>query len=130
MWVARPEVLRRAWMAWVAHALRSTSGRATQLCLAFEQVVEKECLLDGAVFSDSTTRTNPPAGNRGGSGRRVALTSARKRPMRHRRAGLTWLLLALAPLPSARAQDAGHAFFEKKIRPLLVEHCYACHSAG
>ena len=24
----------------------------------------------------------------------------------------------------------GVAFFEKSIRPLLVEHCYACHSAG
>jgi mono/diheme cytochrome c family protein len=28
---------------------------------------------------------------------------------------------------SARADDA--AFFESKIRPILVEHCYECHSA-
>ena len=37
------------------------------------------------------------------------------------------LALALAPT-GARAQDT--EFFEKKIRPLLVEHCYECHSAG
>ncbi len=28
---------------------------------------------------------------------------------------------------SAAADDAGHKFFETKIRPLLVEHCYSCH---
>jgi hypothetical protein len=27
------------------------------------------------------------------------------------------------------ADDAGIEFFEKKIRPVLVEHCYQCHSA-
>jgi len=32
--------------------------------------------------------------------------------------------------PRAAAADApGHKFFEKKIRPVLVEHCYRCHSA-
>jgi mono/diheme cytochrome c family protein len=31
---------------------------------------------------------------------------------------------------SALAADpAGVAFFEQKIRPVLVEHCYSCHSA-
>ncbi|MBI3822796.1 MAG: PSD1 domain-containing protein [Planctomycetes bacterium] len=30
--------------------------------------------------------------------------------------------------PSAFGQDAGVEFFEKKIRPVLVQHCYACHS--
>ncbi|MEM7478676.1 MAG: DUF1549 domain-containing protein, partial [Planctomycetota bacterium] len=29
----------------------------------------------------------------------------------------------------ARAADS-HAFFEKKIRPVLVEHCYECHSSS
>jgi mono/diheme cytochrome c family protein len=29
----------------------------------------------------------------------------------------------------ARADDAGLDFFEKKVRPALVEHCYRCHSA-
>ena len=28
-----------------------------------------------------------------------------------------------------RADEAGIEFFEKKIRPLLVKHCYECHSA-
>ena len=33
----------------------------------------------------------------------------------------------LLSLPAAA--DPGTDFFEKKIRPVLVEHCYACHSA-
>ena len=28
----------------------------------------------------------------------------------------------------ARSSDAGVEFFEKKIRPVLAEHCYKCHS--
>jgi hypothetical protein len=42
-----------------------------------------------------------------------------------------FLLLALALLPLAGpvlAQDAGTGFFEQRIRPVLVEQCYACHS--
>lgn len=38
------------------------------------------------------------------------------------------LLAALAVLPAFAAED--HDFFEKRIRPLLVERCYQCHSAG
>src|SRR5438045_139730 len=41
------------------------------------------------------------------------------------------VLLLLAPM--ARAGDSardGVEFFEKRIRPLLVENCYKCHSAG
>lgn len=30
---------------------------------------------------------------------------------------------------AARADDAGIEFFEKKVRPLLVKHCYECHAA-
>jgi hypothetical protein len=37
---------------------------------------------------------------------------------------LAWLLLTAAPALAADAE-----FFEKKIRPLLAEHCYKCHSA-
>ena len=39
-------------------------------------------------------------------------------------------LLSAAMLPTGelRAQE-GVEFFEKKIRPVLIEHCYACHSA-
>ncbi|MEI7686613.1 MAG: c-type cytochrome domain-containing protein, partial [Planctomycetota bacterium] len=50
-----------------------------------------------------------------------------------RRAIISILIcLALAP-PGARGQgsapDSGRlAFFESKIRPILVEHCYRCHS--
>lgn len=37
------------------------------------------------------------------------------------------LLLSVALLSDA-AENADHAFFESKIRPVLVEHCYECHS--
>ena len=37
---------------------------------------------------------------------------------------LVWLLLGA--VVSAAAED--HAFFESKVRPILVEHCYDCHS--
>src|SRR5262245_41696722 len=39
------------------------------------------------------------------------------------------LLLALSPSAPVAASDPGVAFFEQKIRPVLVEHCYECHSA-
>jgi len=49
-----------------------------------------------------------------------------------------WLLLAACATaawsPAAEGQDSksaeGLAFFETRIRPVLVEHCYECHSAG
>jgi hypothetical protein len=45
----------------------------------------------------------------------------------------TYLVIALSVLASLKASAAqdteGGAFFETKIRPLLVEHCYECHSA-
>lgn len=39
-----------------------------------------------------------------------------------------WLVVA----PWARGAEAAidHAFFEKRIRPVLVDQCYACHSRG
>jgi hypothetical protein len=39
-------------------------------------------------------------------------------------------LALLFGLSAARAQDAGIEFFEKKIRPVLVEHCYECHAVS
>ncbi|HEX8914253.1 MAG TPA: DUF1549 domain-containing protein, partial [Humisphaera sp.] len=36
--------------------------------------------------------------------------------------------LAAAPAPAISPADA--QFFESKVRPVLVERCYACHSAG
>lgn len=41
--------------------------------------------------------------------------------------GLILLLLLVSPVSAA--DEAGIAFFEKKVRPVLVQHCYACHSA-
>ncbi|EDY20333.1 protein of unknown function DUF1549 [Chthoniobacter flavus Ellin428] len=38
------------------------------------------------------------------------------------------LVVVLAELPVVGA-DSGSALFESKIRPLLAEHCYECHSA-
>ncbi|MEK6257263.1 MAG: PSD1 and planctomycete cytochrome C domain-containing protein [Planctomycetota bacterium] len=40
------------------------------------------------------------------------------------------LVVLAASIPAARADDAGIDFFEKKIRPLLVEHCDECHSTN
>jgi hypothetical protein len=37
-------------------------------------------------------------------------------------------MIALGAGTSALAQDVGVDFFERKIRPVLAEHCYACHS--
>src|SRR5688572_22024252 len=48
-----------------------------------------------------------------------------RRVMRSRCAAL-FLLFAAAP--GARAQNAGIEFFETRIRPILVEHCYECHA--
>ena len=39
---------------------------------------------------------------------------------------LAWTLLCL---PAHGRQDDGAEFFEKKVRPLLAEHCYTCHSS-
>jgi len=41
----------------------------------------------------------------------------------------TALLLVIA-FPSGTRADEGTDFFEKKVRPVLVEHCYSCHSAS
>ncbi|MEC8941279.1 MAG: c-type cytochrome domain-containing protein, partial [Verrucomicrobiota bacterium] len=37
--------------------------------------------------------------------------------------------LLLVLLPASAPADDDLAFFESKIRPLLAEHCYKCHSA-
>src|SRR4051794_30804746 len=41
------------------------------------------------------------------------------------------LCLAEVPVPApAAASPDGVEFFEKKVRPLLSEHCFQCHSAA
>jgi hypothetical protein len=37
--------------------------------------------------------------------------------------------LLAPPLVFAKDEVGGHEFFEKKIRPVLEEHCFKCHSA-
>ena len=51
--------------------------------------------------------------------------------MQARAPQLASLLLAVlgAAASSAQTDSQGIEFFEKKIRPVLTEHCYACHSA-
>src|SRR5207244_1226370 len=39
------------------------------------------------------------------------------------------LLVALAGTATLAAQDTGVEYFEKKIRPVLMDRCYKCHSA-
>jgi hypothetical protein len=48
--------------------------------------------------------------------------------MRLTLASLAAVFVASA-VPAARG-DGGVEFFEKKVRPVLVQHCYKCHSAG
>src|SRR3954468_19149959 len=38
-------------------------------------------------------------------------------------------LVSLGQMTVISAEPDGMAFFEKKIRPVLVQHCYECHSA-
>ena len=38
-------------------------------------------------------------------------------------------IILLASSSTLAADPAGIAFFEQKVRPVLVEHCYSCHSA-
>src|SRR5215468_2109965 len=46
------------------------------------------------------------------------------------RAALLLILLALGASPQESAPDPeGLAFFESKIRPVLIDRCYSCHSA-
>src|SRR5688500_10879889 len=42
----------------------------------------------------------------------------------------TLLLTICAPAIAGSPDPAGVEFFEKKIRPVLVQHCYQCHSEG
>ena len=45
---------------------------------------------------------------------------------------LTWLVCATTiagPFAREAAAAADHDFFERRIRPILVKHCYECHSA-
>ncbi|MEQ1891022.1 MAG: c-type cytochrome domain-containing protein, partial [Planctomycetota bacterium] len=41
---------------------------------------------------------------------------------------LPLLLATLAQEPASQLSEAELAFFEKEVRPVLVEHCYECHS--
>ncbi len=47
----------------------------------------------------------------------------------HSRPVLFVILLAAFWLPAHAGQNDGAEFFEKKVRPLLAQHCYACHSS-
>ncbi|HIL24728.1 MAG TPA: hypothetical protein EYG19_04945, partial [Verrucomicrobia bacterium] len=55
-----------------------------------------------------------------------------RRPFSHYSTAFTCLCLLAAGGGGFAAEPtaAGLAFFEKKIRPVLVEHCYKCHSAS
>ena len=42
--------------------------------------------------------------------------------------GVGWAVLYVGFTPISLRADDPNEFFEQKIRPVLVEHCYACHS--
>ncbi len=46
-----------------------------------------------------------------------------------RQALVLGLLVGVVSVTTAVADEPGVAFFEKRIRPVLVAHCYECHSA-
>ena len=48
----------------------------------------------------------------------------------NRRCPAPWLLAVLLSQPLIAGPADGGEYFEKKIRPLLAEHCYACHSSS
>ena len=53
-------------------------------------------------------------------------------PRAHRRPlAICWFPLAaiLASTDAGRAEPAGEEFFERSIRPVLVERCVSCHGA-
>jgi cytochrome c553 len=50
-------------------------------------------------------------------------------PSPRRRAWTAAVLALVALSPASVRADDGTDFFEKRIRPVLAEHCYACHSA-
>ena len=42
---------------------------------------------------------------------------------------LALVFMTMVSLPAMAASEAEEiAFFESKVRPILVEHCYSCHS--
>lgn len=50
--------------------------------------------------------------------------------MRRPFANLMFAIVIGVPFAAAPAADEGFEFFEKKIRPVLVEHCQECHATG
>lgn len=52
-----------------------------------------------------------------------------KTPLRHAFHSLLWLTVLGASTHAAEPDTADIAFFESKVRPVLVKHCYECHSA-
>ncbi|HVL15264.1 MAG TPA: PSD1 and planctomycete cytochrome C domain-containing protein [Gemmata sp.] len=48
----------------------------------------------------------------------------------HRRAWLVVPILFVTLPPTDGRADDGTDFFEKKVRPVLAEHCYSCHSTA
>src|SRR5436305_835825 len=59
---------------------------------------------------------------------RVGVPSARCQPG-WLLGGLSLALLLTSTTTAAGADPSGVEFFEKRVRPVLVEHCYFCHSA-
>ncbi len=47
----------------------------------------------------------------------------------HRLAAVAVLGLAASALEAAPSEPDGHVFFESRIRPVLLKHCFECHSA-
>ncbi len=59
------------------------------------------------------------------------LTHRCPRPMRHGvvQVATAFVVSLLCFMPQAEGEDDAELFFESEIRPILVEHCVACHGA-
>ena len=57
------------------------------------------------------------------------LTELRRRLLPRRLCLVASLLVCANSIAAGGTDEAGASFFESRVRPLLVEHCYRCHSA-
>lgn len=79
--------------------------------------------------ANSTDCRTPPSPPFVRGGALVAALLRSQQSVRRVFANLLLALVAVITCQTARADDPGIEFFEKKIRPALVEHCLKCHAA-
>ena len=127
----------RARTSWTTRLVKrcrrvETAGEDRDAALAFRDGLGHGCLALAAGYITGVanilpgaSRTLPPQALRRSTIRKPASTLAE---IMLRTASFVALLLAV-PASAADPDAKQIEFFEKKIRPALVEHCFKCHSA-